>query len=110
MGKFEELERVQYYACKRFMCCKQNASNVAVLGDCGRYPMYIISIKRCINYWLKIIKMPNNRLVKKCYLMMFNDDIQGHDNWVTSLRKNLQSHGFGYVWESQSVTSEKYFI
>jgi hypothetical protein len=41
---------------------------------------------------------------------MFNDDIQGHDNWVTSLRKFLQSHGFGYVWESQSVTSEKYFI
>jgi hypothetical protein len=62
--------------------------------------MYIISNKRCIKYWLRIIKMPNDRLVKKCYLMMFNDVIQGHDNWVTSLGKNLQSHGFGYVWES----------
>jgi hypothetical protein len=41
---------------------------------------------------------------------MFNDDIQGHENWVTSLRKNLQSYVFGYVWENQSVTSDKYFI
>ena len=30
MGKFEEIERVQYYACKRYMCAKQLASNVAV--------------------------------------------------------------------------------
>ncbi|XP_053373959.1 uncharacterized protein LOC128546717 [Mercenaria mercenaria] len=56
------LERAQYYACKRFMCAKQKTSNVAILGDCGRYPLYITTYKRSIKYWMKILKMPNDRL------------------------------------------------
>lgn len=55
LGRFDELERVQTYACKRFLFAKQKASNVAVLGDCSRYPMYIKTYKSAIKYWLKII-------------------------------------------------------
>ena len=43
--KYPDLERVQYYACKRFMCAKrgksscrrhkQKAPNFAVIGDCS---------------------------------------------------------------------------
>ena len=40
MNTYNELERCQYYACKRFMCAKQNACNYFVLGECARYPMY----------------------------------------------------------------------
>jgi hypothetical protein len=56
--------------------------------------------------------MPNERYVKKCYLMMFNGDIyiHGHKNWVSMLRHVLQSNGFGNVWESQGVGNETHFI
>jgi len=40
-NRYDDLERVQIYACKRFMCSKQNASNAAVLGDCARHSLYV---------------------------------------------------------------------
>ena len=57
------------YACKRYMCVRLNASNDAVLGDCGRYPMYINATKLCVKYWLKILRMQDNRYVKKCTML-----------------------------------------
>ena len=99
-NQYEELERCQYYACKRFMCAKQNACNYFVLGECARYPMYITSTKRCLKYWFKILSMDDSRFVKKCYHMMLMDDLNGKSNWVSSLRHCLQTLGFGYVWEN----------
>ena len=99
---FIDRERVQYYACKRFMCVKQKTCNVVALGDCYRSPLFIETSKRCIKYWFKILKMPNERYVKKCYLMVLNDDIHvhRHKNWVAMLRHVLQSKGLGNVWEN----------
>ena len=108
--QFLDLERVQYYACKRFMCAKQKAPNFAVLGDCARYPLYIESYRRSLKYWLKIIKMQNSRYIKKCYNMMLIDDSQGFTNWVTNIRLLLERHGFGIVWQNQMVNSESLFI
>jgi len=108
--KYPDLERVQYYACKRFMCAKQKAPNFAVIGDCSRYPMYIESYKRGIKYWLKITRLPDTRYVKKCYNMMLMDDAQGFVNWVTSIRLCLQRYGFGVVWQNQMVTSDPLFL
>lgn len=82
----ESIETVHNYACKRYMCVKQRASNMAVLGDCGRHPLYIAAAKKCIKYWLKIVKMKENRLVKKCYLMLMNLDEKGQNNWATEIK------------------------
>ena len=66
----EVIERVRNYACKRYMCVRINAPNDAVLGGCGRYPMYINATKCCVKYWLNILRMQGNTFVKKCYLML----------------------------------------
>ena len=104
------IERVQTYACKRYMCVNLKTSNDAVLGDCGRYPMYIESTKRCLSYWLKILKMQDHRYVRKCYNMMRHYDQFGYTNWVTLVRRALHTNGFGYLWEQQEVTHEKLFL
>lgn len=54
-------ESVHYYACKRYMCFKQSTTNATALGDCGRFPLYIATAKRCLSYWLKLLNMPNDR-------------------------------------------------
>ena len=41
----QTIERVHYYACKRYMCARLNCSNGAVVGDCGRLPMCIVTYK-----------------------------------------------------------------
>ena len=80
--QFECIEWVQYYACKRFMNVSQKASNYAVLGDSGRYPLYLVTWKRVIKYWLKILKMTKDRYVRKCYNMLLHFDLLGYKNWA----------------------------
>ena len=48
--QYECIERAQYYLCKRIMNISLNASNYAVLGECGRYPLYIKPHKRSVKY------------------------------------------------------------
>ena len=92
------------------MCVGVKSCNAAVLGDCGRFPLYIEAEKRCLRYWLRILKMPNHRLVKKCYTMMkyFND--LGNMNWCTHTTQLLQSSGYGYIWEMQDIPNESTFM
>ena len=100
------IENIHISACKRFLKVYKNACNDSVLGDLGRFPMYIVSQKRVIKYWLRIVSLPDERYVKKCYNMMKYYDACGHSNWVTSVRTNLYSNGFGYIWEMQDVQNK----
>ena len=68
------IERVHYYACKRYMCVQTNSCNDAVLGDCGRFPLYIEGVKRSISYWLKLLKMRETKYARQCYNMLFHFD------------------------------------
>jgi len=74
--------------------------------------LYLYGCKRCIRYWIRITRMPNNRFVKKCYLMMKLYDNNGHTNcmgYITVL-KHLYENGFWYVWELQNVQKPKMFM
>ena len=62
--KRELIEVVHRYACKRYMCSGLSACNAAVLGNCGRFPIWIEITKMCIKYWMKILNMPGSRCVK----------------------------------------------
>ena len=48
----KSIELVHRYARKRYMCVGLRACNAAVLGDCGRYPLWIESARRCVKYWI----------------------------------------------------------
>ena len=108
--KHNLLEQVQYYACERYMCVGMKSCNAAVLGDCGRFPLYIETAKRCLRNWIRILKMPQHRLVKKCYNMMKYFDELGSSNWCTRIKLLLQSAGLNYAWEVQDIQNEAVFI
>ena len=110
MFDMHAVENVQTYACKRFLHTSLNSCNVAILGDLGRFPMKIFAMKRCMKFWLRILKLREDRYVKLCYNMLVFYDNHGYVNWATYIRKNLYSNGFGYVWEAQNVDSEALFL
>lgn len=110
MFDIHAIENIQTYACKRFLHTSLRSCNAAILGDLGRFPIKILAMKRCISYWLRILKLPEDRYVKLCYNMLMLYDENGYENWATYIRTNLYSNGFGYVWESQSVQNEKMFL
>jgi hypothetical protein len=104
------IESVQMFACKRLLNVTANSCNNAIMGDLGRYPLYIDTAKRCVKFWLRILRLPTNRLTRLCYDMLKHFDNLGHINWVTYLRQNLYQNGYGYVWENQGVANEKSFV
>ena len=108
--RFECLERIQNYACKRYMNVSQKACNAAVLGDCNRFPLHIETVKHAVKYWLRSLKMGPKRYVKKCNVMLVNNDKRGRKNWVSELRGILFENGFWYVWNNQGVLNEKSFL
>ena len=87
------------------MCVGLRACTAAVLGDCGRFPIWIESTKRCIKYWIKIINMPDSCCVKSDIL-----DEYSQINWVTKVRQLLFSNGFGYIWIEQCVRNSRAFL
>ena len=92
------------------MCVGIKSCNTVIIGDCGRYPLYIETIRRCVKYWIRILKLPENRLVKICYNVMKYFDDLGFNNWVTEIKILLQTNGFGYIWESHVAENESTII
>ena len=66
----EPIDVVHRYVCKIYIRVGLRACNAAVLGDCGRFPIWTESTKGCNKYWMNILNMPDSRYVKKCYLML----------------------------------------
>ena len=87
-----------------------NASNVDVIEDCGRYPMFIETRRKAVKYWLKIFKLSDEKYVKKCYKMLYYFDNLGHRNWVISIKNILYTYGLAYIWEMQMVTNDTCFF
>ena len=105
MGSGDVIERVQYYVCKRFINVSFRTNNYAVLWECGRFPLYIETAKRALEYWNKILHMPEHRYVQKCYKMLYYFDALGQQNWATSIKNILNENGFGFIWEQQKISN-----
>ena len=80
---------MQRYAFKRYVCIGTRSCNAAVLGDCGRYPLWIQTAKRYIKYWIKILNLPNYRYATLSYNMLKSLDEYGQTNWASSVKRLL---------------------
>ena len=67
------------------------------------------ALERSIGYWLRILKMSNDRLPKKAYQHQCQLADQGKDCWVKRLRDLLDRLGFRYVWQNGGPVNQKRF-
>jgi hypothetical protein len=104
------VEKLHLFALKSFLGVKLRTPNDLVYGDTGRYPIVINSVIRCIKYWLKLVQMPDSRLPRKAYLMLYRLDEGKKNNWVSKIRMFLFLNGFGFVWLNQGVGDCNAFI
>ena len=107
---FEVLENVQRRWCRLLLGVPKHTTTEAVIGECGRLPVYCITIKRCIAYWLKLLEMPSHRIPRQAYLMLCNLDSMGRNTWATSVKDILFSFGFGFAWVSKEVGNKNHFL
>ena len=104
------IEKVHVKFCKRFIGLNQNTADFYALSECGRYPLSVIYMSRCIKYWVRILQMPDHRYPKQCYIMLRSLSDAGKITWATQVKNLLYKYGFGYVWEANTVGDMNVFI
>ena len=55
---YKEVDRLHLKFCKHLLGVKPQTSSAAVLGELGRYPLYVK--ERALRYWFKIMKNTDN--------------------------------------------------
>ena len=84
----ESIEKVQSKFCKRFCCLGTNTADCLALGECGRLPLAIIYLLRCLEYRVKLLRMEASGYPKQSYIMLRRLDEIGKSTWATNI-KNL---------------------
>ena len=105
-----QLERIHTFAIKRSINVPLHSSNSVIYGETGRYPLYICTYVKCIKYWLRLIKLENNRICKQAYNMLVHQEELGYRNWAYKVKTALITNGFGIVWLSQGVGDDRSFL
>ena len=106
------MEKVHIQACKLLLNVPSYTPNDMVLGDLGRFPLFVNSTARCVQYWFRFLKQPLNRYSRKAYKMLYGMQERecASRNWVAQIKFLLCYNGFGYVWMYGCVGNEKMFI
>jgi len=106
----EQIENVQIRFCKRIACLNRNVADFFALSECGRYPLFVTYMNRCVKYWCKLTQMPVNRYPKRCYNMLRQLDEAGRTTWATQVKMLLFQYGFGYAWIHGDVGNTVAFL
>ena len=93
--------RIQIKFAKYILGDHKSATNIAVLGELGLYPLSIHSLKSCINYWLYLVNTQENSLVFYSY----KENILLNDGLFNKAKKFLTDIGFRHVWDNQGTLS-----
>ena len=83
---------------------------IAVLGECGRSPLICAYLRRPIKFWLKILKLEEDKLIYKAYKLQLQLDDKDVDCRSARFKLILYEYGFGHVWLSQGVDNKQQLI
>ena len=103
-------EKVYLFALKKFLGVSLKTLNDLVYGETNRYSLQIISVVKCIRYWLRLTRMDQFRLPRKAYNTLYTLDERGKLTWVTNVRNRLFEYGFAEVWFNQGVENQALFL
>ena len=78
---YNSIENVQLKFCRQLLGLGSNTPNVAVLGECGRFPLFVTYYTKCVKYWLKLVTMETGELPKSAYKMALVLCEAGKNNW-----------------------------
>ena len=92
--------------CKKSLNISKYASNSAVLGELGRYPLTITCWSQVVKYWLRLVNGTNNVLLNSAFQMA------SHENhtWVQAIYFMLNRNGFKQTWLYHPDTSSNFHV
>ena len=101
-GNEVEIEKVQSMFLRRTLHLNPLTPSYILRLETGRLPLEFNSFKNTLSFWLRLISLNDNRIVKQAYLSL--KDLKSgsqENNWCEKLKSKLNSLGFSSIWENQ---------
>ena len=89
-----DVEKIQRYFCKRSLNVNKYASNSAVMGELGRYPLTYNIWTTVIKYWLRLSNGTENSLLNAAYKMASS----GNHRWNQAVFNMMSVNGLKDNW------------
>ena len=106
----DDIEIIQSNFLKRSLCLPISTTNYVLRCETGRVPLKCFVFSNLLVFWLKILKMSNNRLVRICYdrLKYYHNPgtKDARYNWCTIVRHLLEDVGYSHVWSEANPDNQ----
>jgi hypothetical protein len=103
-------EKLHSKFCKMILRVRKQTPNLATRAELGRSPLIIDTFITLVKYWMRLIQLPEDRLVVDAY----KADLAMHENgcftWVTMVKFVLEQAKLSHVWETKMIDSNASFF
>ena len=100
-----DTERTCLYFYKRLLMVNKNTSNLATLGELGRYPIHIIIIIRIIKFWYRINELEENSLLKETLNEQLRAQNTNKNQWIDFVNQILNSLNIEKCFSGNTVSN-----
>ena len=103
-------EQLHLKFCKMLLGVKKNTSNLGCRAELGRFPLILEIYISIIKYWVRLIKLPSDRLVVEALNTNLNIQSQGCFSWTTLVKFILKQADMEHIWTTKNTQNENQFI
>ena len=89
-----EIDGFHLKFCKTSLNVSNYASNSAVLGELGRYPLTFMGLLQVIEYWIRLSNGTKNDLLNSAFKMASIEN----NSWIQAIYFMLSSNGYRESW------------
>ena len=91
--------------CKYLLQVHKKATNAAVLGELGRFPLYVKVFKHVVKYWHRLAGMPENSILRAAANESKNLYLSHQPSWIGGIEALLASSDLGKYFNEPSTIS-----
>ena len=104
------VENVQLRHLKRMLGVRSQTPTLGVYMDTGRFPLHLRQQVRLIKYWLHILELPSEHVLKSSYNTLLEMHHAGQTNWCSTVANTLAKCNLSHYWHDQFVEDDFYCI
>jgi len=108
----DQIEKMYLRFLKSVLGVRKNVPTAFVFSELNLFPLLHKRLILIFKYWLKIVQLPNNNIVKVVYNMLLREVESNNDitNWVSLLKKTLEENGLGFIWIQQDAPDRNWLL
>ena len=88
---------------KQILGVKMQTSNLAVLGETGRFPLLLRQRLNLVKYWQYIYNQPTDSISRSVYDELCNLSSSGHQNWTSKIERILNKYDMSGIWSDSAI-------